>query len=238
MGVSCSELTNDRVIEDCFRKFLCVQVEQSTFDAPVEYISAGTNCQRNAIFYSHVPILPKPNPPTPSPINLIQFKVLTPLFYSRLIRYAHLPEFISTDIFQQDDENHTFYTSNPDTLLRLFANPQDKKPNDHGTMPRRSWLDDLQWFIIQHLRRSPPKYHQGAHQQTLTERADIRLSILDTFVRHHCSKSQAREYREAVIALLVSDHIAFGIPELVDVFGFIARVTSCCGFVQMVSSWC
>ena len=216
-------------------------MEGSILDSPVKYISLGSKRSREEVFFPktsqaesiHVPVDPK------SERSPIEFKVLTPLFYDRIVRYAHIAEFLSSEILQQDDKNRTFWTSEPDTLLHVFAEKQKQNLDLNGTVLKQlDWLDRLRWTLLKTLRYSPQKStldHTVAGRQSTTMRSDIRrfaLSPLDKFVIENCEPTHAREYRRAVSTLLASAYIAFGITELLDALDWLVRFGLCYLSVQ------
>ena len=207
---------------------------------PLKYISAGVNSQREEIFYSKS-IATVPEKFTP---DVLQFKVLTPLFYSSVVRFAHISEFIYSEEFRHDDKQRTFWTSDPQKLLKILGEKQIPEPN-RSSPHSSNWMSQVHWATLRLLRRSPqysiPKEDlQSLESLDASAYHDIRsfrLSALDQFVLSSCKRSQAEEYRIAVNTLLLSDYVAFGIPELLDAFDWCIRLLFCYVFVDFAVDW-
>ncbi|MCJ1402915.1 hypothetical protein MMC11_006136 [Xylographa trunciseda] len=235
-----TETAREKTIEDCFRRFLMNRVELSSMKMPLKYISAGTDSRREEIFYPiSIPTVPERFTP-----DGLQFKILTPLFYSSVVRFAHIAEFIYSEELLHDEKKRTFWTSDPQKLLQLLSEEQTMDSNTTNLSPN-SWMSRTKWATLRHLRRSPqysnPKeVLQGSEPRKGSAYRDIRsfrLSALDQFVLSNCKRSQAEKYRIAVSALLFSDSFAFGVPELIDAFDLCFRLLLCYVFVGTAVDW-
>ncbi|MCJ1382076.1 hypothetical protein MMC17_005188 [Xylographa soralifera] len=235
-----TETTREKTIEDCFRKFLKERVEQSSIQMPLKYIAAGADSRREEIFYPKS-IATVPEKFTP---DGLQFKVLTPLFYSSVVRFAHISEFIYSEEFRHDDKLRTFWTSDPQKLLQLLGKKQILDSN-RANPCFSGWRSQIQWAILRLLRRSPhnsasKEVEQGPELLKASASRDIRsfrLSTLDQFVLSSCKRLQAEQYRIAVSTLLLSDYLAFGNPELIDAFDWCIRLLFCYAFVDTAVDW-
>ena len=232
-------LTIYRIIESCFRRFLRSQVEGSDLAVPLKYVTPCVDCQTEELFYpmSFSAIATKGTQNSGPSHSTIDFKVLSPLFYSRIVRFAHMAEFLSAELLQYDEKDRTIWVSDPKSVLQIFhVNEQQVKSNTESTR-QLSWLDSIRWTVLRCLRRPPlsPKSRDPALAQS-----DIRrfpLSPLDQFVRHRCEAPQAPKYRQAVTALLASDYVALGVPEIFDVVDRIVRMGLCYFFVTTAADW-
>ncbi|MCJ1387982.1 hypothetical protein MMC18_000825 [Xylographa bjoerkii] len=235
-----TETVREQTIEVCFRKFLKERVEQSSMQMPLKYIAAGTDSKREEIFY---PKLATTVPEKFTPDGL-QFKVLTPLFYSSIVRFAHIAEFIHSEELLCDDKKRTFWTSDAQKLLQLLGEKQILGL-DTTNLSYSNWMSRIQWATLRHLRRSPrysttKEVPQGKNVLRGSAYHDIRsfrLSALDQFVLSSCNHSQMEEYRIAVSTLLLSDYVAFGVPELIDAFDLCIRLLLCYVFVDTAVDW-
>ena len=236
-------LTTCRIIEECFRKFLKARVLSSPFSVPLEYVAAGTHCLREETFYP-ISVAGKPEPHMKEKDvqqKTIKFKVLTPLFYDRLPRYAHLEEFLSTEMLQQDEEQRTFWTSDPVRLLQIITGSEPHMPERSATVTR-SALHRARWAFLKFLRQfgsmqRPATLPKKCPRYITTDIRRFSISTLDQYVLDYEAESRAKDYVRVVTVLLVSDYIAFGIPELMDMYDFCIRVILCYVFVHVSSSW-
>ena len=232
-----------RIIEECFRNFLKARVLSSPFSVPLEYVAAGTHCLKEETFYP-ISVAGKQEPDMKEKDvqqKTIRFKVLTPLFYDRLARYAHLADFLSTEMLQQEEEQRTFWTSDPVRLLQIISGNEPHMSEKSATVTRNA-LHRVSWTFLKFLR----SFGSIQKQATLPEKwpysitTDIRrfpFSSLDEYVLDSEPESRAKDYVRVVTVLLISDHIAFGIPELVDLYDFIIRVILCYVLVNAADSW-
>lgn len=223
-------LTYHRLLEERFRYFLRYQVEQSDIGRPVKYIAAGTDCQREEVF------LPANSQALTNPagdLEVITFKVLTPAFYARFVQYAHPSELIDNELLAGEEKNRTFWISSLEPTSRLFGKPQNtesvKEPFAYLT-----GLDRARWRFLKSLRTSPKRQSQGELSKPGVQRTaratDIRmmpLSPLDNFVLGHCTSADVWQYRRIVTKLLVSTHIAFGYPDILDLGDLLFRLLLC-----------
>ncbi|MCJ1471394.1 hypothetical protein MMC13_000033 [Lambiella insularis] len=232
------ETVRERIIEDSFRSFLRARVEQSSVNTSLKYIASGSDCVREGMLHpaSNTVAKEKPNPDT------FELKVLTPLFYSTVVRYAHISEFLSSEMLHCDDKQRTFWTSDPEKLLQLLSEKLEYEAvQDTGQANQQI---PIQWSALRLLRRSPPARVSLTRPHTPAPRTStpydirsFRLSALDEFVLQHCDFRKARAYRRAVTTLLLSDYIVFGIPEVIDALDLCVRLLLCYLCVDKLVDW-
>lgn len=227
-------LITHRVVEEAFRDFLDYQVQHSTLGISVKYIAPITDRNREEIFRSK-----RPESRTAKRVDAemvgaeeLEFRVLTPAFYARFVQYAHVSEFIDQELLVVEARDRTFWVSNPKILSQLFDDGESADRT--STIPAtRSWLDRLRWSVLRRLRIS--HYRLGTGSPVLAETpggryTDIRifpLSSMDYFIINHSSAIRAQQYRRVVTKLLLSNHIVFGIPALIDLYGTTLRLLLC-----------
>lgn len=157
--------------------------------------------------------------------DIIDFKITSPLFYAQVARYAAIHDYFKLSPSKVDPEAATFHTSHPDLLDKLFKTPPNAsiKPAsaDKDTLhPDRSsptptpQLNLLRWIPIHLLRRIPSPSHPSA------------FSDLDTCAMH-LPTTNGRAYRKAILKLLLSDYLAFGMPAVIDAALWIVRIWLC-----------
>lgn len=193
------------------------------------------------IFHHHGSLGPPSNAPLTATID---FKVTSPLFYTQLVRYAHLTEFFSTSILTTAPEAQTFFISDPQKLLRLFEMQMDQnrwQGKEGLKLDRNSHVLNLRWRFLRWLRAfcSSSSSDCTSRQSLDWKIHDIRalpLSELDQFVMQHSERRLASQYRRAVVKVIASNLIAFGQPALIDTFSFAVRISLLWAFVRVASS--
>ena len=170
----------------------------------------------------------------------VTFKVTSPLFYAQVARCTSIPEYIKVAVSRPDPQAATFYTSHPDLLAKAFENPLSidsisrmKPPKamltgKDAVHPRAitlepvSLLNRLRWLAIRLHRRFP----SPSHPHPLSHLDAYALSLPST----HAPK--VRAYRKAVLKMLLSDSVAFGMPAVIDVALWFIRIWLCWLCVQ------
>jgi len=150
------------------------------------------------------------------------FDVLSPVFYSRFVHYAHTSEALDREYLCTDAKNRTISITKPESLAKLFTtNRHGSSEANKYSPPRYGLLTKIRWHILQRLRCAAAD--QAYPVATGTERGsnvvskDIRqlpLSDLDTFVIKH--SVQASIYRRQVTSLFLAQRFAFGFVEVVS----------------------
>jgi Protein of unknown function (DUF1365) len=199
----------EQLLETCFRNYLHYLVEIATSPLVVKYTPAGIKDASEETITS--PLTKSDS----STAETLELKVLTPVFYSRFVHYAHDLE----AIFSKFNENGTVWISNPSHLPSLLL----KKPQPPQNIT--SWVDYLSFKLIQNLRQRHPNIEGGttsaekakASDDALRKKSDIRtfrLSAMDGYVLAKGTLAERREYRAQVLKLFISDRIAFGKGEI------------------------
>lgn len=214
-------------------------MEQSNIGRPVKYVAAGTDCQREEVF------LPTNLGATTNPAadsEAITFKVLTPAFYARLVQYAHPLEIIINELLAGEEKDRTFWVSNLEFMSQLFGKPANtesvKEPFKYLI-----GLDRTRWRFLKSLRTSHKRQSQGglssSGEQRTARATNIQMmpiSPLDNFVLGHCTSADIRQYRRIVTKILVSNRIAFGLPEILGLDDLFIRLGLCNFTIYAISS--
>lgn len=171
---------------------------------------------------------------------LVILKVTSPLFYAQVARCTSILERIKVALLKQDTNSATFHISHPDLFTKLQEAPGvfntfEMWPSWKAAMTEKhaALLDDtplaptsllkhLRWVPIFLLRRLPSPSHHHA------------LSDLDACAVHlpGTDAPKVRAYRKAVLKVLLSDYLAFGIPAVIDAVLWITKVWLCWLCVQ------
>ena len=147
------------------------------------------------------------------------FKPTSPLFYANLARSADMSDILIQD---PNPQKGLFYTSHPDLLRALCAQkPVDQKEiHPDITIRQLPTLGQLRWMLIRWLRPNPKN---GQSSQA----ARKAYSDLDQFALQSQNTTQSAAYAKATLRLLLSDHLTFGSPEILDAGVWIFRVGLC-----------
>ncbi|KAM0254045.1 hypothetical protein ACHAP5_000031 [Fusarium lateritium] len=201
----------ERVLEGAFRQYLKHLVEKSPTPIAVRYLPSGVAEASDEVLMSRTTGLSEP-------ANEIEVKILSPVFYSRFVHYAHDSE----ALFCELAESCTFWTDKPELLIKVFL----KK----GSAPlHASNLIDYTCFqLIKSLRRRPNKIEKPSMAASLSPQGiDIRgfrMSSMDAFVLAQEDVGLKKAYRTAVVRLFVADHITLGSMGLLGMMEFVGRV--------------
>ena len=133
-------------------------------------------------------------------------KPTTPLFYSYLALSLDNAEFISHELDEPDPLKSILYTTDAPLIRSLFSASQERQQRLDTTslIPKKLSPVPLRWLPIFVLR-------------------GCGLSSLDKFAMQYSDSAKRKRYREAAVKLLVSKHIFFGLPEVLDMIVFILK---------------
>lgn len=201
--------STERQLEAVFRRYLRHLVEQSPTPLTVNYVPSGISEKTEELMLS-------PRAKIKAGISQeLEIRVLTPIFYSRFVYYAHDLEAFFCEI----NESCTIWASRPDLLPKLLL----KKP----TMTlESSGLRQYAYFkMIQRLRVRPKRIERpmtSSRVKAAKARAavvDIRkffISSMDAYVMENELASAQSAYRSSVLKLFVADRIALGSVQLLE----------------------
>lgn len=200
----------ERTMELAFRRYLRSLVEQCSATVTVKYIPSGIANGGEELMLS------SSAKSASDAVEDMEFKVLTPAFYTRFAYYAHDLE----AIFSELRESCTIWVSRPELLPKLLF----KKPAP--ALEARHLLDYIFFEAIRYLRRRPARImrpltsSQTPETRTNTSAADIRefrISSMDAFILSQEDTVLKRQYRNLLLKLFIADRLAFGSLLLVDV---------------------
>ncbi|KAI5859760.1 hypothetical protein GGS23DRAFT_607345 [Durotheca rogersii] len=204
-------------LEPLFRRYLKHLVQQSPTPLVVRYVPSGI-----------ADALPETMEPTTdrSSADEMEFKVLTPAFYSRFVHYAHDFE----AIFSELNENNTIWVSKPDLLPKLFIKKDVPPP-----LQTANYLEYGCFTAIKKLRRRPERIERPLTSSQLGGSAapqqDIRgfrLSAMDGYVLAQEDSGSRQVYRNSVLMLFIADRIAMGSVGLLQLGHWIIRLLVAC----------
>ncbi|KAJ4396304.1 hypothetical protein N0V93_000523 [Gnomoniopsis smithogilvyi] len=196
-------------MEAAFRLYLRSLVDQCHAAVAVKYIPSGRAGLGEELMLS-------PSAKSDSEAEEIEFKVLTPVFYTRFAFYAHDLE----ALFSELRESCTIWVSRPELLPKLlFKGPAP-------ALEARNPLDFLFFEAIRYLRRRPERIVRPltSSQKSVEAPAgtyavdirDFRISSMDAFILRQADAKLKKQYKSLVIKLFIADRLAFGSLLLVD----------------------
>lgn len=195
--------SSERIMELAFRIYLRSLVKQCHAAIAVKYIPSGIADLGEELMLS-------PSAKSKSEVEEIEFKVLTPVFYTRFVSYAHDLE----ALFSELRESCTIWVSRPELLPKLlFKGPAP-------ALEARNPLDYVVFEAIRYLRRRPERIvrpltssQNSIESPASTFAADIRdfrISSMDAFILRHEDAKLRRQYRSLVLKLFIAERLALG----------------------------
>ena len=201
-------------LESIFRRYLRHLVEASELSVAVKYIPSGLAESSGEL------MLPRAVRDSSASAHELEFKVLTPAFYSRFVYYAHDLE----AIFCEFRENCTVWISHPELIPTLFLKPPSAPLNISNS------IDFAYFKAIQRLRRRPDRIERpltsSAAPTAKSQETDIRefrISSMDGYVLAREGSEGKRIYRSTVLKLFIADRVAFGIMPLLETQRFMVQ---------------
>jgi hypothetical protein len=202
-------------LEPIFRKYLRHLVDQSPVPLALKYVPSGMEASAELMLSTRAQT-------GKEAVEDIEFKVLTPVFYSRFVYYAHDVE----ALFCELQESCTIWISRPD-LLPKFAL---KKPGP--TLESSNYLEFAYFKLIQRLRRRPERIERPltssaspAVKATPVDIRGFRISPMDGYVLSQGPSSMRTTYRNCLLRLFLADRIALGIIPLLNLERLLLQVT-------------
>ncbi|KAN0108898.1 Protein of unknown function (DUF1365) domain containing protein [Hyaloscypha variabilis] len=202
-------------VESLFRRYLRDLVENSDEKLRVRYIPAGLLDISEEVMSSSSAQL------AGGEVDELEIRVLTPIFYSRVVRYPDFPD----SIVSEHQESSTISISSTAQLSKLEWESQVRFPLD--------FWERLSFKVIHALRKRPapivcldePKT-SPASANTIQNEKEVRRAVgssLDVFVLKHSGVAERKEYTSRTLKLVITDHIAFGWAEILVLELFIVR---------------
>ncbi|KAI1773462.1 hypothetical protein F4818DRAFT_110435 [Hypoxylon cercidicola] len=203
-------------LEPLFRRYLRYLVGQSPEPLVVRYVPSGiADAQTETMISSRART-------DPSLGAEMEFKVLTPAFYSRFVYYAHDFE----AMFCELNENHTIWVSKPELLPKLVIKKQPP-----SLLQTTSYLDYGYFTAIKNLRRRPERIERpltssqtGSTDHSQKDIRGFRLSAMDGYVLAHEDTKARRVYRGSVLKLFVADRIAMSSVDILQLEHWILKL--------------
>ncbi|KAI1850716.1 hypothetical protein JX266_003998 [Neoarthrinium moseri] len=207
----------ERQLEPMFRRYLEYLVSQCPTPLAIRYIPSG-------LADSQIETFTSPAAHNDNSVDELDFKVLTPVFYSRFVYYAHDLE----ALFCELNESCTIWVSRPDLIPKLVF----KKPPP--TLRLSSYFDYGYFKLIQKMRRRPERIVRPMTSTQVptefstpntkkTDIRDFRISSMDGYVLSNEEEDCRKLYRSLVLKLFIADQVAMGSMDLLWLESFIFR---------------
>ncbi|KAG4443672.1 hypothetical protein IFR05_000858 [Cadophora sp. M221] len=208
-------------IEGHFRRYLREQVESCDGDVVVRYVSAGlvgVDAEEEIMF--------SPSTQLSSGSTSAEVRVLTPLFYSRLVHYDSVADALATE-----STLSATVSLSPDLLASLFV----------SRAPYRTSNVDFRLSALETLRKRPNPIPITLKEKPETphipwaEQGDGKDSSpsLDAFVMSTANSEEKRKYFQGAGKLMLADRVAFGWMEILNLEIFILRAVVAWGVVKI-----
>lgn len=201
----------ERTMEVVFRRYMRSLVDQCQAPIALTYVPSGTTDSAKEPMLS-----PSAKTKQDDGIGVIEFKVLTPEFYTRFAFYAHDLEALFTEL----RESCTIWVSRPVLLPKLLF----RKPT--AALEVRGPMDYLYFGAIRYLRRRPERIMRplrssqpppkSSTRAITVDIRDFRISPMDAFMLRQGDAQMRKRYRSLVLRLFVAERFAFGKLLLVD----------------------
>ncbi|KAK2597467.1 hypothetical protein QQS21_005937 [Conoideocrella luteorostrata] len=197
----------ERDLEVAFRSYLRFLVGKCQKALSVAYVSSGIVSEVEETISSPSCGI------QPGDIQKLGLKVLTPIFYSRFMHYAHDFEAIFTEFA----DSGTIWVDKPHLLTELFL--KKGSPLIHTI----STTDYFCFKSIQYLRRRPEQIPRVSTSADLPVSApatvdirDFRISPMDAYILEYADARLKKSYRSNLLRLFIADRYLMGYLGLLD----------------------
>ncbi|KAG6041711.1 hypothetical protein E4U41_002794 [Claviceps citrina] len=203
----------ERALETAFRSYLRFLVGHCQKPISVSYIASGVV---DAVHET----MTSPSCADDQETQSLQLKVLTPIFYTRFVHYAHDFEAIFTEM----TDSGTIWTDQPHLLPDIFL--RKGSPPLHAA----NAIDYLYFKAIQSLRRRPSPIlpvstsaESPAKTTAVEDIRDFRISSMDAYILEYAGPPLKTMYRLALLRLFAAEKYFLGSMELLSIGLYIFR---------------
>lgn len=205
----------EQQLEVAFRNYLQFLAEKCQKAISVRYVSSGILTNSEETFTSpswHGSVENR---------RTLELKVLTPIFYTRFVRYAHDFEAIFTEFM----DSATIWVSEPQLLPDLLL----KKGSPR--LQSANMMDYLFFKSIQKLRRRPDKIPRAStsadikmNESPTVDIRDLRISSMDAYILEHAQTTLKAKYRFTLLRMFLADYLVSGNVAFLDLCIFLWRI--------------
>ena len=212
-------------LEPLFRQYLRYRVQKATIPVQLKYVPSGSVASAETMA----------SLPTKERLEMedkaaqVEFRVLTPVFYSRFVQYAHDFEAIFCELM----ESCTISVSNPALLPNIFL----KMP---PPILKISSVTDFAYVkMAKALRRRPDRIErpltsgalpisngrsETATGTRVTDIREFRLSSMDGYMLTEADDRARRTYRKVVSKIMIANLVALGNLDVLWVEIFVVKL--------------
>ncbi|KAK0109385.1 hypothetical protein ONS96_003199 [Cadophora gregata f. sp. sojae] len=212
-------------IEGHFRRYLRGQAESCDEEIVLRYVPAGL-----ADADAEEEVMSSSSAQLSSGTEATEIRVLTPLFYSRLVQYGSIAEALASE-----STLSATVSISPDLLTTFqFLSKSDTKNSN----PRKI---DFRLLLLNTFRKRPtpipipvkersevPAIHWSEKSNAKDE-----VASLDAFALLTASTEEKKVYFQGVLKLMLTDRLAFGWMEILDLEIFTVRAVVMWGLVKL-----
>ena len=229
----------EQIVEVQFRRYLRHLVENSQDPVALKYIPSGL-VGSDAEEMEEIMLSPSAQLTPPSSVETLSIRVLTPLFYTRLVQYPSVLKALLSE-HAPNAANPTIGIENLKTLTCLDFKAGTMFNGTSGTSA--SSVKSLSFKLISRLRRdngpAAIPHPEGINSKegslypaeateligNLKLRHNLKAdgSVFDKFVLHCALETEKKEYVTRVVKLLLAERVALGWMEILDLQIFIFR---------------
>lgn len=220
---------------------------EAMFESYLKYVVDNHVAQGEALNVTYTP----PSGPTkffpvvpaetadshPKP-RILEFRVLTPLFYSRFIQHPDTLSAFTGEIYSQTISISLSPTSSStkdlDQILSSIFSPQTKTLTTSTPIPKPT----SNLSLLAELRRTPAPILCAQEPKTspapvVAERRG-ELSAFENYILASCSPEETRTYTDLALPESLASHVALGIVELLSLELFVVKLLLIWGLTSFV----
>lgn len=195
----------------------------------MKYYGALSQYQSEGIF------LPKTSRDLSHATGVLEFRVLSPSFYSAFVKDAQPNKVFDAELFCSNEEGRTIWVSDPDLLRLVFQSWTGYKGHAVGGLEesRMNRVERWKWSALLILRgptenecevQNYNETYPRPQNETGRKKRSLAFSMMDLAVLRRCQPKQANNYRRAVTRVLLAERITFGITSMLDLADAVARL--------------
>ncbi|ORY08338.1 hypothetical protein BCR34DRAFT_589999 [Clohesyomyces aquaticus] len=221
---------------------------QDAFESHLKHLVQHAMEPLHVMYITCIPGRPRvelaPNPTTTDEtgnVKRLEIRVLSPVFYTRFVHYAHTREALDREGIFTDEKNRTIWISHPELLHSLLPHLKSKSSAENPRSIQRNYFAEKRWTLLRKLRCPPAEPVYPTIPKPLEgEVHDIcprSFSDLDAFVRGAQTDDDAAIYRRTVTKVFLAQRIAFGFVEVLDAIDFLLRTILAYIACRIMADW-
>lgn len=152
----------------------------------------------------------------------LEIRILSPVFFSRFVHYAHTSEAFDREGMFTDEKNRTILVSHPELLTLLLKSERDISFMETYLTP----LNRLLWDLHRRLRCPPgsPTYLSVQQDKIVAKVEDVRMRSFSPMDRVVQRSGGAWLFRRQCMRLFLAQRLALGFTPVIDLLDLSIRV--------------